>query len=161
MRGAAVDLGAAMPDLEPVISGDLAAARPAAPGVLLLAPLILLESLGGAPAADQLVVLEVIPISNCSVRARAQDRVDNQPDPLIRFGHSMAEATLAVNLVAATRALAMAKTTSAYSLGSTLERPTLVPAANSVGTEMKRRDCSAKTLSWSIRHVEIQPRRPS
>jgi hypothetical protein len=86
-----VDLEAAMADLEPAISEGLAAAWPAARGASQLVPPILLEYLGGALAVDPLVVREVIPISNCLVRARAQDRVEGQPDPPIRFGHSMAE----------------------------------------------------------------------
>jgi hypothetical protein len=151
---------AAMADLEPIISEDLAAAWPAARGALLLAQLILLESLGEVLPADPLVVREVIPISNCSVRARAQDRVDEQVDPLIPFGHSMAEATSAVNLVSATQAVALAKTTSACSRAIT--RETLIRGANAIGaTTMRRRAYSAKTLSWSIPHVEIQPRRPT
>ena len=86
-----MDLEPAMADLELAISVDLAAAWPAARGASQLVPLILLESLAGALAVDPLVVREVIPISNCVVRARAQDRVEGQPDPLIRLGHSMAE----------------------------------------------------------------------
>jgi hypothetical protein len=110
---------------------------------------------------DPPVVREVIPISNRSVRVRVQARVDDQPDPLIRFGHSMAEPTQVVNLVTETRTLALGKTTSVYSLGSTRESPTLVHCAKAAGAEIMRRGCSVKTQSWSIRHAEIQPHKLS
>jgi hypothetical protein len=57
-----------------------------------LAPRTLPVFLGGALAANPLVEQEAIPISNCLVRAQAQDRVESRPGPLIRFGHSLAEA---------------------------------------------------------------------